>query len=48
MTEPSNCHTEIVRIFPEQKEIEINAKEVYLILPKFDSIIQYFEIILGI
>ena len=43
-----NGHTEIVKIFLEQKGIEINAKDAYLISSKFQSIIRYFEIIIGI
>ena len=34
-----NGHTEIVKILLEQKGIDINAKDIYLFLSKFASII---------
>ena len=43
----SGC-TEIIKMLLEQKEIEINAKDVYLFLSKFYSIIQNFKVILGL
>ena len=44
----SKGHTEIVKILLEQNGIDINAKAVYLISAKFDSIVRNFTILIGI
>ena len=41
-------HTEIVKALLEQKGNDINAKNIYLISLKFQSIIRCFKIIIGI
>ena len=43
-----NGHTEIVKLFLEQEGNEINAKNIYLISSKFQSIIRYSKRIIGI
>ena len=41
-------HPEIVKMLLEQKGIEINVRNIYMLLLKFQSIIQCFKIIIGI
>ena len=41
-------NTEIVKVLLEQNRIDINAKDIYLFSSMFQSIIQYFKIIIGI
>ena len=40
-------HTEIVKFLVEQEGIDINAKDISLLLSVFISIILYLEIIFG-
>ena len=40
--------TEIVKMLLEHKGIDVNAKDIYLLLPIFQLIFQYFKIIIGI
>ena len=41
-------HSEIVKMLLEKDEIDINAKDIYLFLLLFQSVIWSFKIIIGI
>ena len=47
MEASNNGHSEIVKILVKQEGIDINAKDIKLILSKFISIIWYFKAAFG-